>query len=63
MTYLHRPITPVSDLDPDSLPARIELDPFSLCDDDSARLVLIFIKRIIEYRKVVVRWNRKVTTV
>jgi hypothetical protein len=34
-----------------------------LCGDDSARLVVVFVKRVIEWRKVVLRWDGKVTTI
>ena len=60
---MHRSITLVSDLDPDSLPASIELYRFSLRGDESARLVLILIKRIFEWRKIILRWYRKVTSI
>ena len=63
MTYLHRPIALVGDLDPDPLPASVELYRFSMCGDDSARLVLVLIELVIEWRKVVLRWDRKVTTI
>lgn len=63
LAYLHRPITLVGDLDPDSLPASIELYGFSLCGDDSARLVVVLVTHIIKWRKVILRWNRKVTTI
>jgi len=62
-TYLHRPITPVGDLDPDSLPANVKLYRFSLSSDESARLIVVFVKRIIEWREVVFRWHWKITTV
>ena len=49
---MHRPITFVSDLNPDSLPASIELYWFSMCGDDSTRPVVVLVKHIIKWRKV-----------
>lgn len=62
-TYLHRSITLVGDLDPDSLPAYVELYWFSLRGDECARPVLVLIKRIIERRKVIFRRYGKVTSI
>ena len=62
-TYLYRPITLVSDLDPHSLPSCIELYRSSLSSDQSARLVAILILHIIEWREIVLGWYREIAAI
>jgi len=63
LAYLHRSITLIGDLNTNPFPASIELYRLSLCGDNSARLILVLVKRIIKWRKVVLRRDRKVTTI
>ena len=60
---MHRSITLVSDLDPDSLPASIELYRFSMRGDQSARPILIRIERILEWNEVILRRYGKVASI